>query len=45
MFYTYVNKTIYTNNIAYSIIKFNMSDSNNSRSSKTFFKILLTIDG
>lgn len=38
-----LSKTIYTNNLVYSLIKFNMSNSNSS-SNKTF-KILLTIDG
>lgn len=37
-----LSKTIYTNNLVYSLIKFNMSNSN---SNKTLFKILLTIDG
>ena len=36
------SKTIYTNNLVYSLIKFNMSNSN---SNETLFKILLTIDG
>ena len=40
-------KTIYTNNLACSIIKFNMSDNSSSSgsSNKAFFKILVAIDG
>lgn len=49
IFFIYIlSKTIYTNNLAYLIIKFNMSsnnNNNNSSSNKAFFKILVAIDG